>query len=334
MAARISSLVCGRSESAMGYALLVNGKYRAAELSFHRAAALLHSHPAEEADNIRRIGRLRIAQKSPAEARRLFEAAIDLCRRKGSEDQIGKNYVALGYLELDLGRYREAAGLLTEALEHLAQQGDGYLIAVHNLMVALVMIRDYEAISDLVKKIHSIRKEALRAHGAKLRLDWLVALGLIPLGAHRVAIKSLNRIVDRLKDANCQADEIATAFVDLSQAYFASGDRAKACKNLKDARQYFLEVPEISTNFIAKIDAAIVQLETEDGETSPSDLRARYLNAATALIDTTSTTNPAAGGPLTSRSSLEPQVSSQRLRPPEVRAAAGTGRHRWRSGSW
>ncbi len=317
----ISSLLCGRSESAMGYALLVNGKYREAEVCFHRAAALLCTHHSDEADNIRRIGRLRIAQKSTQEARRLFEQALDLSRSNGPGEQVGKNCIALGYLDLEIGRNRNAAHLFTEALGYLDHKSAGYVIAAHNLMVAIIMLRDNNTISGLVKKLNLIRKRIPRGHDAKLKLDWLVAIGLIPLGAHRAAIGSLSKIVKKLDNNSCPPDEIGAAFIDLSQAHFAAGDRAGALKGMNDARECYSRVDGISADFMAIIDNTIAQLETKDTQACPWDIRPLLGAAGETLSKVNSTVT----------ANLGRVLAHQEDAAEETYAAVD---YSWRSGGW
>ncbi len=138
---RLNSSLLGRAESIKGGALFLHGKYRDAEISLHRAAALLATvaDSEGEAANLRRFAGLRATQKSFAESRRMLEVALSLSR-DSSKEEYGKSLAALGVLEMQTGGYTEAAEKLATALDHLDRQKSGYAIAAHNLMTAMVMM--------------------------------------------------------------------------------------------------------------------------------------------------------------------------------------------------
>ncbi len=275
-AKRLNDLLRGRAESIKGGALFLKGEYREAETCLQRAAVLLTTagHRIGEAANLRRFAGLRAVQKSFAESRRMLDVALSLSRNF-SEEEYGKDLAALGVLELQMGRYQEAADCLVDSLWYLDWTKSTYATTLHNLMVVAIKAPTIKTISDLTGRANIYRNRVPRSHMTRMRWNWLLALGAVRSGSCRKGVDTLAKVVAKLRRSDSGANEIAIALVDLAQAYYSQGDQGVACAKMEDAREYFCKIHGISHDAISDLDRVIHQLRAGTGAVEPWDVRQR-----------------------------------------------------------
>ncbi len=317
------ALLQGRAESIKGAALVLKGDYQNAEICLHRATALLakQGDRVYEASNLRRFAGLRAMQALYQESRWLLEHAISISFEYSSEEY-GKDLAAMGVLEIQIGRHKEAVAQLIKALSYLDYGSSGHFTAVHNLMVALIELNDYPSIERLAKILKKLRKAIPRFDLSRLRIEWALTLALMRLGASNKAVQFLPRVVEKLKKLNARPDEIAAALVDTAQAYYGVGSRFLACNTLAEARKYYEKVAGVAADALTSLDHLIEQLKLGDSDVDP--WRARRAIAPTAGL---SREIPAA-------ISAEVEVELRSSFKTEALRGESTGRHRWRTGGW
>lgn len=296
VADRLANLYRGRAASIQGGAQYLVGEYQQADRCYYEAAVLLHGHPADEADNFRRMSLICMVRRSFDEAAYLLNRALDLSRQHGSEEQIGKTLLEFGNLHFEMRSYLEAAKAYLVSLGHLDQNRPTCIVAAHNLSSALVMLRRSKEIPEVANTLHRIRKKVSRFSLLKTRMEWLLVITSIQLGASNHAIRRIPKIIAKLEKEALRGEDAGAARIDLAQALWEQGQRDEACSALEDAMAIFADIYGMPPAVIQEISVVIDTLRSVAVSTvEPWDVRRKLATARLRSSDTDLETDEESG---------------------------------------
>lgn len=193
----LADLLIGRSWSLKGVAFAVGDDYANSELCFFKAASLLAASPADAAENWRRLAILRIKQGLLSEAREFLNRALRVVQVHGSPNQLGKVFLALGFLETQFGSHEVAAYFYGEAASRLDHSSRSFKIAAHNLMCAMIRSNDPKKLKEAIR---GLQKTSGQFQGdSAVRFKWIIAVAAIQEGSYVPAKNNLKKVVRTIK---------------------------------------------------------------------------------------------------------------------------------------
>ncbi len=213
--------------SVLGTAHRAIGDHAQAESTYDQAEE--HGQSLSELELLdlkRRRAYLRLAQGHQDEALELIDTTIITYRIHGNlskRDFLGRCHLARGEINRHRGNPPQAVLDYATALTHLDLKQSGFYVdaALHNLMIALVMCPNVDALRQATSILKQAEKRTYYKGDrlAKYRLKWTKALISLRFGATRQAIRFLTTARDGLTKLGAAHDFILIS-LDLNDAYF------------------------------------------------------------------------------------------------------------------
>jgi len=255
------------------------GNLRALQRSGEAEETLLHgleviatTDKLNRANILRNLAILRGNQLRYTEALGLVEKAIALA---SSENQtLGKAILAKGVILYNQGNGSEALATICTSLKYLDPRKSEviYFKALHNLMVAVVDVRDFAGLSVLKGPLREARSRLpSNSEVLRRRFRWVEGIAALRLGANRLAEEILTDTLVRL-DTKLTPQERFHLRVDLAQACMSIDQKERAIVLLHECME-ILRAAGKPEEAIAEVEQLAAELQSGGRGRLPWDVR-------------------------------------------------------------